>query len=392
MAKVTIKDLDLKGKKVIMRVDFNVPVKNGVVKDTARIQAALPTIKYALDNGATKVILMSHLGRPDGKVVEEMRLTPVAVELAKLLGQPVEKLNDCIGPEVKAQIAKTSKRVILLENLRFHPEEEAGDENFAKELASLADVYVNDAFGTAHRAHASTTVIAKFLPSALGFLMNKEVTALSCALNPQRPYVVILGGAKVSDKIEIITNLMKKADVLLIGGAMAYTFLKANGETTGASRVEADKVPLAKEILDQAKKLNVKIVLPVDHLAVDSLDKPETKRFVDKLTGSDIGVDIGPKTVNLFKQELEFSKTVLWNGPVGIFENQHYCEGTKEIALSLIELNNATVIVGGGDSASAAKEFGVADKLYHVSTGGGASLEFLEGKQLPGIAVIPDKK
>jgi len=392
MAKVTIKDISLKGKKVIMRVDFNVPLKNGVIKDNARIKAAIPTIKYALDSGASKVILMSHLGRPDGKVVEDLRLTPVAVELEKLLGLPVEKLNDCIGPEVKAQIEKTTKRVILLENLRFHPEEEEGDEKFAKELASLADVYVNDAFGTAHRAHASTTIIAKFLPSALGFLMDKEVTALSCALNPVKPYVVILGGAKVSDKIDVITNLMKKADTILIGGAMAYTFLKAKGETTGASRVEADKVSLAKDILAQAQKQNVKIVLPVDHLAVQNIDKPETKKFTDELTGGDIGVDIGPKTVNLFKQELEGAKTVLWNGPVGIFENPYYCEGTKEIALSLIELNNATVIVGGGDSASAAKEFGVANKLYHVSTGGGASLELLEGKELPGIAIIPDKK
>ena len=392
MAKVTIKDINLKGKKVIMRVDFNVPLKNGVIKDNARIKAAIPTIKYALDNGAAKIILMSHLGRPDGKVVEDLRLTPVAVELERLLGLPVEKLNDCIGPEIKAQIEKTTKRVILLENLRFHPEEEEGDEKFAKELASLADVYVNDAFGTAHRAHASTTIIARFLPSALGFLMDKEVTALSCALNPAKPYVVILGGAKVSDKIDVITNLMKKADTILIGGAMAYTFLKARGETTGASRVEADKVSLAKDILSQAERQKVKIILPVDHLAVQNIDKPETKKFTDKLDNGDIGVDIGPKTVNLFKQELEGAKTVLWNGPVGIFENPHYCEGTKEIALGLADLDNATVIVGGGDSASAAKEFGVANKLYHVSTGGGASLELLEGKALPGIAVIPDKK
>lgn len=392
MNKVTIKDLDLKGKKVLIRVDFNVPIKNGVVGDTARIKAAIPTIKYALDCGASKVILMSHLGRPDGKVVEELRLKPVAVQLAKILGVEVEALDECVGAKVKAEIDNSSKKVILLENLRFHEQEEEGDEAFAKQLASLAQIYVNDAFGTAHRAHASTTVVAKFLPSALGFLMDKEVKSLACALSPIRPYVVILGGAKVSDKIEVITNLMKKADTLLIGGAMAYTFLRANGETTGSSRVEEDKVSLAKEILSSAKKSGVKIVLPVDHLVVSAIDKPETKKFTDKLNPGDIAVDIGPKTVNEFKKELEFAKTILWNGPVGIFENPYYCEGTKEIALILGELKNATVIVGGGDSAAAAKEFGVVDKLTHVSTGGGASLEFLEGKDLPGIAVIPDKK
>jgi len=392
MNKVTIKDIELKGKKVIIRVDFNVPIKKGVVGDTARIKAAIPTIKYALDAGASKVILMSHLGRPDGKIVEEMRLSPVAEQATKLLGVTVEPLKECVGDAVKAQITKSANKVFLLENLRFHAEEEDGDEGFAKQLASLADVYVNDAFGTAHRAHASTTVVAKFLPSALGFLMDKEVKSLSCALNPVKPYVVILGGAKVSDKIEVITNLMKKANTLLIGGAMAYTFLKAKGETTGSSRVEEDKVSLAKEILDNAKKAGVNIVLPCDHLAVAAIDKPETKKFTDKLNAGDIAVDIGPKTVNAFKKELEFAKTILWNGPVGIFENPHYCEGTKEIALILGELQNATVIVGGGDSAAAAKEFGVVDKLTHVSTGGGASLEFLEGKDLPGIAIVPDKK
>jgi 3-phosphoglycerate kinase len=392
MSKVTIKDIDLKGKKVIIRVDFNVPIKKGVVGDTARIKAAIPTIKYALDHGASKVILMSHLGRPDGKVVEELRMAPVAIEAGKILGVTVESLKECVGDAVKTQIAQSTNKVFLLENLRFHAEEEEGAEGFAKQLASLADVYVNDAFGTAHRAHASTTTIAKFLPSALGFLMDKEVKSLSCALKPIKPYVVILGGAKVSDKIEVINSLMEKADILLIGGAMAYTFLRAHGETTGSSRVEEDKVSLAKDILDNAKKKGVKIVLPSDHLVVSNIEKPETKKFTDKLNPGDIAVDIGPKTVNAFKKELEFAKTILWNGPVGIFENQHYCEGTKEIALILGELKNATVIVGGGDSAAAAKEFGVVDKLTHVSTGGGASLEFLEGKDLPGIAIIPDKK
>jgi 3-phosphoglycerate kinase len=393
MNKMTVKDLDLKGKKVIMRVDFNVPLdkKTGEITDDARIKEALPTIKYVLDHGAKKLILMSHMGRPDGKVVEGLRMNVVAKKLASLLGKDVEKLDDCVGDEIKKKVEASSKQVILLENLRFHAEEEEGDENFAKQLASLADVYVNDAFGTAHRAHASTAVIAKFLPSALGFLMEKEVKYLSSALNPAKPYVVILGGAKVSDKIEVITNLMKTADKILVGGAMAYTFLKSQGIDVGNSRVEADKLDLAKSILDQAKKKGVKFVLPIDHLVIDNLDAPTVKKTVDVITAGLLGVDIGPKTIELFKKELSDAKTVLWNGPVGIFEKPDYAAGTKALAECLAGLKGAMVIVGGGDSAAAAKKFGVADKLSHVSTGGGASLEYLEGKELPGIAAIKNK-
>jgi len=393
MNKLTIKDLDIKGKKVLMRVDFNVPLdkKTGAITDDARIKEALPTIKYALDNGAKKVILMSHMGRPDGKIVEGLRMNVVAVKLSQLLGKDVEKLDDCVGDEVKKKIEASSRRIILLENLRFHAEEEAGDENFAKQLASLADVYVNDAFGTAHRAHASTTIVAKFLPSALGFLMEKEVKYLSSALNPAKPYVVILGGAKVSDKIDVINSLMKTADKILVGGAMAYTFLKSQGVDVGNSRVEADKLDLAKGILEQALKQNVKILLPVDHLAVDNLDAPTKKQVVKVIPAGMLGVDIGPETIKLFSAELKDAKTVLWNGPVGIFEKDDYAAGTKALAECLASLKGAIVIVGGGDSAAAAKKFKVADKLAHVSTGGGASLEFLEGKELPGIAVIKNK-
>jgi len=394
MAKLTVKDVDFKGKCVIMRVDFNVPLdkKTGEIADDTRMKEALPTIKYVLEHGAKKLILMSHLGRPDGKVVPGLSMNPVAKKLSQLLGEDVEKLDDCVGDEVKNKISTSSKRVILLENLRFHAEEEEGDEKFAKQLASLAEVYVNDAFGTAHRAHASTTIIAKFLPSCLGFLMEKEVKYLSSALSPNKPYVVILGGAKVSDKIDVISNLMQKADKILIGGAMAYTFIKSKGEDVGNSRVEADKLDVAKNILQEADKKKVKIVLPIDHLVIDNLDNPTVKKTVDNIPAGFLGVDIGPKTIELFKKDLSDAKTVLWNGPVGIFEKDDYAKGTQALAECLANLKQATVIVGGGDSASAAKKFKVADKLSHVSTGGGASLEFLEGKALPGIAIIPDKK
>lgn len=394
MAKLTVKDVDFKGKKVIMRVDFNVPLdKQGNITDDTRIKEALPTIRYILNKGARKVILMSHLGRPEGKVVEGLRIDPVAVKLEELLKEKVEKLDDCIGFDTKEKIDVSVGRVFLLENLRFHPEEEKGNDGFAKELASLAEVYVNDAFGTAHRAHASTTLIAKYLPSYLGFLMEKEVSYLSSALSPQKPYIVILGGAKVSDKISVIGNLMKKADVFLIGGAMAYTFLKSRGEAVGISRVEEDKLDVARDILNEAKKKNIKVLLPLDHLVADSVDNPKTIKTTDSVTIPEglLGVDIGPKTIALFKEELRKARTVLWNGPLGIFEKEPFSKGTKEIATYLTTLK-ATVIVGGGDSASAAKKFGVIDKLSHVSTGGGASLEFLEGKNLPGIAIIPERK
>jgi 3-phosphoglycerate kinase len=393
MAKLTVKDMDFKGKNVIMRVDFNVPLdkKDGNITDDTRIKEALPTIKYILENGAKKLILMSHLGRPEGKVVSSLSLTPVAKRLSELLGQEVVKLDDCIGAEIEKKIETSLKKVILLENLRFHAEEEKGDEKFAKQLASLADIYVNDAFGTAHRAHASTTIIAKFLPACLGFLMEKEVRYLSAALKPEKPYIVILGGAKVSDKIDVIASLLNSADKFLIGGAMAYTFLKSQGEDVGNSRVEADKLEIAKDILKKAEAKKIKIVLPIDHLVIDNLESPTVKKVVDKIPAGFLGVDIGPKTVELFKKELNGVKTVLWNGPVGIFEKDDYSSGTKALAKCLAGLKQATVIVGGGDSASAAKKFGVSDKLSHVSTGGGASLEFLEGKELPGIAIIPEK-
>ena len=394
MEKLTIRDIELKNKRVIMRADFNVPLDENLnITDDTRIRATLPTINYILQKQPKKLILMSHLGRPDGKVVESLRVNKIANRLSKLLKQQVKKLDDCIGEEVKKQIEKTKAKIILLENLRFHPEEEKGDENFAKELASLADVYINDAFGTAHRAHASTTIIAKYLPSAIGFLMEKEINSLSCALSPTKPYCLILGGAKVQDKIGLINNLLDKADTILIGGAMAYTFLKAKGINVGNSKVENEKIDLAKEILDNAQKKNVKIVLPVDHLVVDNIDNPKIKKFTENenIEENLIGVDIGPKTISLFKEELKNAKTILWNGPLGIFENDNYAKGTKEIALFLAKLKNAMVIVGGGDSASAAKKFKVDKKLCHVSTGGGASLEFLEGKTLPGISVIKEK-
>ncbi len=393
MVKVTVKDLDLKGKKVIVRVDYNVPLdEKRNITDDARIKASLETIKYILEQGAKKVILMSHLGRPKGKVVDNLRMDPVAKRLSELLGEEVYKLDDCVGENIRERIEETPSRVVLLENLRFHPEEKEGDENFARQLASLADVYVNDAFGTAHRAHASTTVIAHYLPSAVGFLIEKEIEFLSQALNPVRPYIVILGGAKVSDKIGVIENLLERADKILIGGAMAYTFLKAKDIEVGNSRIEEDKIPLAKDILDKASQKGVKIILPQDHIVVTSIDAPQSKKVTDvSIPLGFMGVDIGPKTIEAFKDELKEAKTILWNGPLGIFENPEYAEGTKDIAIYLASLDNVTVIVGGGDSAASAKKFGVAEKFSHVSTGGGASLEFLEGKELPGIAAIPDK-
>ncbi len=392
MNKVTIESVDFRNKKVIMRVDYNVPLdEKGNITDDARVRASLDTIKYILSKEPKKLILMSHLGRPKGKVVENLRLVPIAKRLSSLLGEDVEMLDDCVGDEVKKRISLTDKRIVMLENLRFHPEEEAGSEEFARELASLADVYVNDAFGTAHRAHASTAVIAKFLPSCIGFLIEKEIKYLSKALNPEKPYAVILGGAKVSDKIGVVKNLLEKADKILIGGAMAYTFLKSKGENIGSSRVEVDKLSLAADILKDAEAHSVSIFLPVDHLVVDAVDSPGTKKIVKNIPEGCMGVDIGPETVEMYKKELKSAKTILWNGPMGIFEKDDYSSGTKELALYLAELKGSVVIVGGGDSAAAAKKFGVADKLTHISTGGGASLEFLEGKELPGIAAIPDR-
>ena len=395
MDKKTIRDIQIKNKQIIMRVDFNVPLdkKTKAITDDTRITAALPTIEYILKQNPEKLILMTHLGRPDGQIKEELRLNPIAKRLQELLKIPVKKLDDCVGEAIARAINESKEKVILLENLRFHAEEEGNDPAFAKKLASLADIYVNDAFGTVHRAHASTEGIAHELPAVAGFLLEKEIEYLGKALeNPEKPFVVILGGAKVSDKIDVIENLLKKANVLLIGGGMAYTFLKAQGTPIGKSKLEEDKIEVAKETLEKAKKVKVNVVLPVDHLVVDNIDTPakiETTKDQNIPEGM-IAVDIGPKSIELFKKVLKDAKTVCWNGPLGIFENDKYAKGTKEIA-EFITTTKAKTIIGGGDTASAVSKFGLEKKMTHISTGGGASLEFLEGKVLPGIAALLDK-
>ena len=392
--KKTIRDVDVKGKRVLMRVDFNVPLDDSLnITDDIRIRAALPTIKYVLDKGA-KVILMSHLGRPDGKVVEKMRLAPVAKRLGDLLGKPVTMLKDCIGDDVKKAVAAMKPGdVVLLENLRFHPEEEANDANFAKELASLGDIFVNDAFGTAHRAHASTEGVTKYLPSLAGFLLEKEIEYLGSAVDaPKRPFVAILGGAKVKDKIKVIDNLLNKVDAILIGGGMAYTFLKAKGRTIGASKLDKDGFDTAKAALDKAAKKNIPILLPVDNVIGDKFDaNANTKVVGEDIPDGWMGLDIGPKTVKLFEDKLKDAKTVVWNGPLGVFEMDKFAKGTEEIAKFLSNSKGATTIIGGGDTAAAMSKFKVDSKMSHISTGGGASLEYLEGRGLPGIDALNDK-
>ena len=390
MAKKTVRDISVKGKRVLVRVDFNVPLKNGEVADDTRIRAVLPTIRYLLDRGAA-VILMSHLGRPKGLVQEDLRLDPVGRRLSELLGQEVVKVDDCVGPEVgRATKSLQPGQVLLLENLRFHPEEEENDQGFASQLASLADVYVNDAFGTAHRAHASTTGVTEYLPSVAGLLMERELQMLGDALaNPTRPFVAVLGGAKVSDKIGVIRNLLSKVDLLLVGGGMANTFLKAQGHQVGESLVEDDSLALAKDILAQA---GAKLVLPVDVVVADA--------FADDANSQTVGVeqvppgwrilDIGPRTVGLFEDRLRSAGTVVWNGPMGVFEFPRFAAGTMALASSLASAP-ATTIVGGGDSIAALQQAGLAEKMTHVSTGGGASLEFLEGKVLPGVEALEDR-
>ena len=393
--KKTIRDIDLKGKKVLIRVDYNVPQDDKLeITDDIRIRESLPTIKYCLDHGAAKVILMSHLGRPEGQVVDAMRLTSVAKRLEKILGQKVLKLNDCIGPDVQKAIQNSSEKVILLENLRFYKQETKNDPAFAKQLAVLGDVYVNDAFGTAHRAHASTEGAAHFVKTAVsGLLLEKEIKYLGEAVsNPRRPFTVILGGAKVSDKIPLVENLIEKADYILIGGGMAYTFLKAQGKNVGNSKMEADKVEIAGQLLAKAKTKGVHIELTRDFIVVDNFDNAASKKLVKDIPDGWMSLDIGPETRKAFKDILSKSKTIVWNGPVGVFEIDAYAEGTEDIAEYLATLKDALTIVGGGDSAAAAAKFGVADKLTHISTGGGASLEFLEGKELPGIAALDDKE
>ncbi len=391
MNKKTIRDIDLKGKRVLMRADLNVPLKEGVITDDTRIRAELPTIRYILDQGAA-LIVMSHLGRPKGKVKPELSLKPVAERLAELLGQPVKMAPDCVGPEVEA-MAKALKpgEVLMLENTRFHPEEKKNAPDFARQLASLGEIFVNDAFGTAHRAHASNVGVAQYLPTVAGFLMEKEIDFLSRATeNPERPYIVILGGAKISDKIGVIRNLMGKADKLLIGGGMANTFFAAQGLEMGDSLVEESAVETARELLEAAGD---KLILPVDAVIADAFSEEAQHRVIPVGTvppGWRI-LDIGPETVERFKAALQGARTVVWNGPMGVFELEPFAQGTFAVARILAELPGAITIIGGGDSASAVKKAGVADKMSHVSTGGGASLAFLEGKVLPGIAVIEDK-
>jgi phosphoglycerate kinase len=389
MSHLSIRDLDLKGKRVFIRVDFNVPLQKNEKGDMEitsdkRIKASLPTIQYALEQGAG-VILASHLGRPKGKPNADMSLKPCATRLAELLGKPVKMAPDCVGPEVEA-LKPAPGEVLLLENLRFHPEEEKNDPEFARKLAALCDVYVNDAFGSAHRAHASTEGMIRFVPqAAAGLLMDKELKYLGMATsNPARPCVAILGGAKVSDKIEVIENLGKIVDKLLIGGAMAYTFLKAQGQPTGKSLVEEDKVELAKKLLAD---LGGKLMLPVDHVVVSEIAAGAANEVVDTIPEGKIAVDIGPKTIENFAQVIAGAKTVIWNGPMGIFEKPPFDKGTVALAKA-VAASGATSVVGGGDSEKAIKAAGVSDKISHVSTGGGASLEFLAGIKLPGVEAL----
>ncbi len=394
MNKLTIGDVELRGKRVFIRVDFNVPLENGEVADDTRIEGAIPTIKYVMEHGG-KVILASHLGRPKGKVVDKFRLDPVARRLSELLGQPVNKLNDCVGAEVERVVSGMKPgEVVLLENLRFHEQEEANDEQFARSLAKLCDIYVNDAFGTAHRAHASTEGITRFVEkSVAGFLMGKEIEYFQRVLqNPSRPFVTILGGAKVSDKIGAIDNLMEKADKLLIGGGMAYTFLKMQGHEIGKSLFEADKTDLARAIMDKAQRLGKPFVLPLDNVIAEKLSE-DAKASVTAgkdITDGWMGLDIGPKTIDLFCKELKGAKTVVWNGPLGAFEFQQFARGTRSVAQCVAD-SDALSVIGGGDTASAITQFGLADKMSHISTGGGASLEMLEGKKLPGVAALTDR-
>ena len=393
--KQTIRDLDIKGKRVLIRVDFNVPLDkaSGRITDDTRLRESLPTIQYCLGQGAS-VVLMSHLGRPEGQRVPSMSLQPVAVRLGELLQKPVIFLQDCVGSEVETRLkALKPGEVALLENLRFHAEEEKNDAGFAAQLARLGQIYVNDAFGSAHRAHASTEGVAHDLPAVAGFLMEKEIKYLDGALaNPARPFVAILGGAKVSDKIGVLTRLLEKVDRVLIGGGMSYTFLKSQGCAIGASRLEPDKLELAKQLLATAAQRKVSVLLPRDHVITTSLsaESPVKTVPVGAIPDGWEGVDIGPQTIKAFTAALADAKTVFWNGPVGVFEDPRFAQGSRRIAETLANLK-ATTIIGGGDSAACVQQLKLGERMSHISTGGGASLEFLEGKTLPGIAILRDQ-
>jgi phosphoglycerate kinase len=393
MNKKTVRDIDVKGKRVFVRVDFNVPLENGKITDDTRIQAAVPTIQYLIEQGA-KVILASHLGRPKGKVDPTYSLAPATVRLSELLGKPVAMAKDSIGEDVKAEIARMQDGdVLLLENVRFHTGEEKNDPELSKAFAELADVYVNDAFGTAHRAHASTAGIAQYLPAVAGFLMEKEISIMGNALaDPERPFTAIIGGAKVSDKISVLENLIDKVDQLIIGGGMANTFLAAQGYKLGKSLVESDKLDLANRLIEKAHKNNVILFLPEDVVVASEFKADAEHKVVDVAEIPDdwMALDIGPKTIETYRLAIVRSQTVIWNGPMGVFEMDAFAVGTNAVAKAVAETDGVT-IVGGGDSVAAVEKSGLADRMTHISTGGGASLEFLEGKALPGVEALQDK-
>jgi phosphoglycerate kinase len=392
MEKKGLEDVEVAGKRVLVRVDFNVPLRNGQVTDDTRIRASMPTIKYLLDRKA-KVILVSHLGRPKGRVVDDYRLDPVRDRLSAILGEEVLKADEVVGPAVKKAVDSLEPGgVLLLENIRFHPGEEKNDEELARQLAGLADIYVNDAFGAAHRAHASTAGVARFLPAVAGKLMEKEIRIMGRALaEPERPFVAILGGAKVSDKMGVIENLFKKVDKLLIGGGMANTFLRAQGYPTGKSLVEEDKIELAGRLWLQAAETGVEVCLPVDVVVAESIQASGGRVVKDtEVADTEMIVDIGPETAALFGKILQTARTVIWNGPMGVFENPAFARGTLAVAQAMAGVSGIT-IVGGGDSVAAVEQAGLAEKMTHISTGGGASLEFLEGKELPGVVSLTDR-